>query len=152
VVILHLGGGDDRHEGQIDKDPTIDGWRFEYGLDFEDETVDGITISHALMYAKVSKLSYVFSEFYRVLKPGGVIRITEDDTEDPLSRRYKDPYRGATWATGPIALTELLNEAGFDSEITQWNWSNFPTDQLLIYHREHTKPAYYCYVEGVKPK
>lgn len=91
---LNLGCGNPRErswhpiDGLVNMDKSL-GWSFEDGLgDFVDHSVSGITISHALMYVPVDKWPYVFSEFARVLAPGGVVRITEDVTDDPKSRRF----------------------------------------------------------------
>lgn len=100
--------------GLVNLDKSL-GWRFEDGLgDFVDASVDGITISHALMYVAESDWPAVFSEFARVLAPGGVVRITEDETADPRSRRVggwkgSDP---AVTLTTPALVRQHLERAG----------------------------------------
>lgn len=88
--------------GLVNLDKSL-GWRFEDGLaDYADRSVAGITISHALMYVRRKDWPRVFAEFSRVLAPGGVIRITEDNTTNPASSRFGG-WKGSEPA---VALTD----------------------------------------------
>jgi ubiquinone/menaquinone biosynthesis C-methylase UbiE len=82
---LNLGAGSHPLEGFENLDKP---WTYESGLPYKDENVEAITISHSLMYVAEKNYPFVFKEFYRVLKPNGRLRITEDDTENPKSERY----------------------------------------------------------------
>jgi SAM-dependent methyltransferase len=74
--------------GMANLDKSL-GWSFEDGLgDFVSGSVAGITISHALMHLPLSAWPALFAECARVLEPGGVLRITEDDAINPQSQRY----------------------------------------------------------------
>ena len=89
MVKLNLGSKYRRLKG-FDNLDKIFGWRFQDGLpQYQDDSVDGITISHAVMFLTMDELRVFIKEMYRVLKKGGVVRITEDDTENPKSRWYK---------------------------------------------------------------
>ncbi len=84
---LNLGSGAHPLEGFVNLDKQ-NGWTFEQGLWYSDRSVEAITISHALMYVPLAEWPRVFTELARVLVPGGIVRITEDATNDPESERY----------------------------------------------------------------
>lgn len=152
MIVLHLGCDDDIRPGCINMDPKIDGWKFEHGLlRFATRSVDAITISHALMYVREYDWRFVFSEFFRVLKSGGVVRITEDDTENATSPRHTHPWAGAATLTGPRMTRKYLTRAGFGVSDMPADTTNFANDLLLIAHREHKVQRYVYYIEGVKP-
>jgi predicted SAM-dependent methyltransferase len=102
---LNLGCGQYRLPGFINLD-KIDGWTWESGLPFKDESIDAITESHSFMYIKDSDWPFVFSELKRVLKPSGILRITEDATDNPLSLWYNGHPEA-------IALTSYDKIAGY---------------------------------------
>lgn len=147
---LHLGCADDIRAGFENLDPAINGWRFEAGLPYPDGSVEGITISHALMYVEPLDMGAVAREFYRVLVPGGVVRITEDDCESRSSARYMKPYPGAKQLTGPRYTGFHLRWAGFDVRICNADETHFSDNTLLIAHREHKQPRYVFYLEAIK--
>jgi len=60
-----------------------DNWKWQDRLIYKDHTVEAITESHSLMYLKVEEYELVFCEMWRVLKLGGIFRITEDNCERP---------------------------------------------------------------------
>lgn len=150
MKLLHLGCGQDRLAGFDNLDPKINGWKFENGLPYLSDSVDGITISHALMYVEAKDWPFVFSEFYRVLMPGGVVRITEDDCETETSPRFTDPWPGYKTLTGPAMTKIALDFAGFKAHICRANQTFFPSGALLIAHREYKVPNYVYYAEGQK--
>lgn len=148
---LHLGCADDIRSGFENFDPKINGWTFQSGLPYPDSTVDGITISHALMYVPKADWPGVVAEFYRALRPGGVVRITEDDCETPNSPRRACLYPGAAVLTGPQFVGQQLRLAGFATHRCSATETLFHDDSLCIAHREHKIPRYIFYMEGVKP-
>src|SRR3989344_639427 len=89
VIKLNLGCKHRKLEG-FDNLDKIFGWYFQDGLpQYASGSVGGITISHALMFLTESEIETFMKEMWRVLKVGGVVRITEDDTENPLSDTYQ---------------------------------------------------------------
>ena len=82
---LNLGSGNNPLEGFENLDLP---WRYEDGLPYKDNSIESITISHSLMYVNEKDYPEIFKEFYRVLVPGGHLRITEDDTVNPESERF----------------------------------------------------------------
>lgn len=128
------------------------GWRFEDGLgQYGDGSVAGITISHALMYVAAGDWPRVFREFARVLRPGGVVRITEDDTSNPASRTFGG-WRGRF---PPVMLTEpslvkfALLEAGLEPHDVAPDASHYVDGSLLQQH--YGDRPHVFFVEGVKP-
>ena len=141
---LNLGCGDKKLEGFDNLDLP---WRYETGLRYKDDSVDAITISHSLMYVRLSDYPYVFSEFYRVLKPEGVIRITEDDTMNERSERVGG-YPGANSLTYPEMMLDLLEHAGFKAFGCLPTWSSYKDDSLM--QNFHGTPPKVFFVEGIK--
>lgn len=156
-LVLNLGCGNPDAAswhpipGAVNLDKSL-GWRFEHGLpDFADASVDGITISHALMYVDEPHWPAVFGEFARVLRPGGVLRVTEDDTANPASRTYPTGWRGSEPAailTHPAMVRRYMEAAGFtvhdvDAERT------FYRDRALL-QDQHGGAPHCFYIEGVR--
>ena len=78
MVKLNLGSKYRRLKG-FDNLDKIFGWRFQDGLpQYQDDSVDGITISHAVMFLTMDELRVFIKEMYRVLKKGelsGLLRM-----------------------------------------------------------------------------
>jgi LmbE family N-acetylglucosaminyl deacetylase/GT2 family glycosyltransferase len=137
-------------EGFVNLDKGL-GWYFEDGLgEFADHSVAGITISHALMYVPLDKWPSVFGEFARVLAEDGVIRITEDVTDDPASSRYKG-WRGSepavTLTTAELVKAHLAR-AGLLASDTNERDSVYRDGSLR--QAQHGKPPHVFFVEGQK--
>lgn len=145
-VKLNLGAGPNLLPGFENLDAST-GWRFEDGLmGYSD--IEGITVSHALMYVPIGLWPEVFSEFARVLEPGGIVRITEDDTANPDSERYGG-WHDAVTLTSPKLVASHLRKAKLRVvEVTQFE-SNFKDDSLRqAWHGSSPK----CFwIEGRKP-
>lgn len=106
---LNLGSGPHPLDGFENLD--LPDWRFEDGLPYPDASVDGITSSHSLMYVALADWPAVFTEIARVLEPGGIVRVTEDDTENPASERFGG-WHDAVTLTSPKLLRKHLRSAG----------------------------------------
>ncbi len=105
---LNLACGPHILPGFDNLDSQLNGWKFELGLgDFADGSVEGITESHGLMYVPILNWPYVFKEFARVLEPGGIVRITEDDTENPDSPRFGGWHDAVTLTSEKLVATHL---------------------------------------------
>lgn len=145
---LNLGAGPHQIEGFDNLDANT-GWRFELGLgDYPDGSVEGLTIGHALMYVPKLNWEYVFKEFARVLEPGGIVRITEDNTEDPESERYGG-WRDAVTLTGPKMMAAALRKAKLIVQKVDADTTFFSDRSLMqAWHG----PAPKCFwIEGRKP-
>ena len=147
VTILNLGSGAHPlpNADNLDKE---NGWTFESGLgDYADESVEGVSVSHSLMHVALRDWPYVFSEFARVLEPGGVIRITEDATDDPKSERYGG-FHDAVTLTSLSLVLEHLNRAGFLAHKTEAGISIFRDDSLI--QQWHGREPKVFFAEGQK--
>lgn len=137
--------------GCVNLDKSL-GWRFEDGLgEFADATVDGITISHALMYVDAAQWPMVMHECARVLKPGGVLRITEDNTEHPDSRTYGVGWRGsdpAVTMTGPAMARQRMESAGFTVHDVTSETSYYPDGSLR--QTQHGDAPHCFWIEGIR--
>lgn len=153
---LNLGcgmrGKDSWHPiaGFINLDKSL-GWRYEEGLrEFADASVSGITISHSLMFVELADWPTVFSEFARVLRPGGAIRITEDNVSEG-SRHYPRGWQGSESAvtlTTPELVGEHLAAAGLGVFRVDKNSSNVDSSLMQSWHDEE---PHVFYIEGLKP-
>lgn len=145
---LNLGSGAHPLDGFENLDAE-NGWLFEDGLgDYPGGSVEGITISHALMFVALKDWPFVFSEIARVLEPLGVIRITEDATDDPRSERYGG-FEGTVTLTTFAGI--VAHCRGVDL-LAYWMPPEDSTfkDKSLI-QRWHGEPPKVFHVEGLKP-
>lgn len=156
-LILNLGCGTPGalswhpQPGCINLDRSM-GWCFEDGLpQYADGTVAGITISHTLMYVDARDWPFVFSEFARVLAPGGVVRITEDDTEHPQSSRlggWKGSEPAVTLTSAAMVKRALADSGVIPVDVTADSTSF--RDKTLMQAQHGTVPDVF-FVEGIKP-
>jgi ubiquinone/menaquinone biosynthesis C-methylase UbiE len=150
---LNLGCGDDRLEGFVNLDMRHERsdflWRFETGLPYPNNSVEGITTSHAINALPLYLWTRVFLDCFRVLVPGGVFRLTDDDNESPSSRYYLNPWHGSAAMTGPVVFAAFLRRAGFTPYSVTPSTTKFKDDSLIRALRE-TSPPYTFHIEGVK--
>lgn len=148
VLKLNLGCGPHRLAGFVNLD--LPDWRFEDGLgDYEDEIVDGISISHSAMFLPLRDWPPLFAEIARVLKPGGVVRVTEDSTQDRHSPRYGG-FPGAVTLTYPLLVVDHMEQAGLHAGQVREN-ETFYRDESLRQSWHGASPKCF-WVEGVKPR
>ncbi len=82
----------------------------KYPYLFDTNSVFCITISHTLN--QVPDHESIFKEFYRILVPGGVLRITDDDNENPKSKYYV-PHEHTVTKMIPSKIIKQLEKVGF---------------------------------------
>lgn len=128
-------------------------WRFEDGLpQFDTNTVDGITISHALSCLEEVYWPPFLRDCRRVLKVGAVLRITDGNTEHPQSVNYRRLWRGTDNActyTGPVMAWMYLEKAGLRpyTVTARRTRSRFP----VLKQSFHAGKPHCFWIEGVKP-
>jgi predicted SAM-dependent methyltransferase len=118
--------------------------------EISDGIVDGVTTSHSLMYLWVDQYEECFKEIYRMLKDGGVLRITEDNCENPpeLLKQFNLPWGDCPSKVGPIAmrieLEKVFNKV-YDVSPTQTYFCDSSLIQTLhgdvprVFHMEAIK-------------
>ena len=132
-------------------------WDFATGLAFaEDATVDGVTVSHALMYLTAPTVRRFMQEAYRVLKPDGVLRVTEDDARVHIA----DECHYTRFYTDPDSVFALMRDAGFEPALVDPDTSY--GDIATVKRKLHMKawdedawrsgrPSAIFFTEGLKP-
>lgn len=155
-LLLNLGcgtpGADSWHPqpGCVNLDRSL-GWCFEDGLpQYAEGSVDGITVSHALMYVDLEDWPKVFAEFARVLMPNGVIRITEDDTVTLGSQR-RGGWKGsepAVTLTSRDLVAQHLTAVGLTPLPATRDTSHYRTRALC--QGQHGDPPDVFFLEGRK--
>jgi SAM-dependent methyltransferase len=124
-------------------------WNFSDGLKiFGDNSVDAATVSHGLMFLRTEEYLEFFAEVRRVLKSGGVFRVTEDDCENPDCGKYGLPSRNPPSETGPKMMRTELMKAGFDVYDLPWNETHW-IDNTLIQHFHGDPPRVFS-MEAIK--
>lgn len=147
-IRLNLGAGANEIPGFTNLD-AASGWRFEDGFPlYQDGSVEAISISHSLMYVAVEEWPAVFAELARVLQPGGVVRVTEDATDDPASERFGG-WHDAVTLTSAKRVRKHLRLAGLVAKSYTTDTTGFRDGSLLqAWHGAAPK----CFwIEGRKP-
>lgn len=143
---LNLACGPNRLPGFLNLD--LPDWRFEDGFpnDWTGQ-IKAATESHGLMYVAIKDWPLVFSEVARVLEPGGIVRITEDNTGDEASERYGGWHDAVTLTTPKLIATHLrkakLVVLDVDAETSMFE------DRSLM-QAWHGAPPKVFFVEGRK--
>ncbi|MEU6644241.1 class I SAM-dependent methyltransferase [Saccharomonospora sp. NPDC046836] len=90
--------------------------RFDEGsmtaLDLADGVLGGILASYSTIHTPPQQLPVVFTEFQRVLAPGGHLLLGFFAGDDPLPREF-DHKVTLAYRWSPDSLAELLRQAGF---------------------------------------
>lgn len=128
MIRLNLGCGKHILEGwtNVDRKPSTQGWEHDpatkdkvYDVDlngpwpWKDNTVDAITVSHLLYCMSTLQKKNFLHEAHRVLKPYGVIRITDDDNEHPQSMYHTKMHHNSIEPTSKRKIEWYLQQAGF---------------------------------------
>lgn len=161
---LNLACGPYLLKGFINMDPKVlseettkgydfrSGYDFRKPLEFEDNSVDAITISHSLFWLWEFEYLSFFNECYRVLKPGGIIRIADEnnDVSDEMKKQYQIPYKpDVNSHTGLNMVTKYLQDAGFNVVPVTSTTTKYKDDSLMQVNHPHKLPAIF-FVEGIK--
>ncbi|RPJ56369.1 MAG: methyltransferase domain-containing protein [Acidobacteria bacterium] len=166
---LYWGCGDTRPTGWINADITTD--IVVDGLALESNSIDHISSQHALQRLEVYYLLTALEELYRVLKPGGTLRLGLSDFDRSVSAwetGRTDYFWCSEWETPSGNLITQLT--GYGSTRTPINFefaeellrkSGFERVQRVEYRQTScpypeigeldSRPGESFYVEAVKP-
>jgi len=161
-VKLNIGSGNTKHEGyiNIDKyddsaDVKLDG---ESLLGYEDNSVDEILSEHMLEHVSHRLVQNYLNEWYRVLKPKGVLRLNIPDFEwcvkewlnaddkigFPLHRIFGSQHEeGEAHYNGftEESITDYLNGTGFKISNIYKEWSDRFKQQCIMVEAVKTKES-----------
>ena len=125
---------------KTDLDPRIVDWRWGEPIPTGNETAEGILVTHSWIYAAKEDHPKHLAECLRVLKPGGVLVIKEEDDRKRVWRKV-----GTNHSSGLIRSTSnepemkvLMEAAGFQVEHGYPPEFEGPLDN----HRKARKNAY----------
>jgi len=145
---LNLGCGPHLIEGFDNLNPP--GWHFEDGLgDYPDGSVKGITCSHTWMMVPLEAWPAAFAEIARVLQPGGIVRITEDATDDHESERFGG-WHDAVTLTSKKLFGKHLRAAGLTVVRGITLATTSFVDESLMQAHHGPEPKVFA-IEGRKP-
>lgn len=127
-------------------------WKWQNGLKgFSDGTVDAITESHSLMYLFIEEYEVVFREVCRVLRNGGIFRITEDNCERLSEELKRDnlPWGKPNSITGPKMMKHGLKKVFSSIEDVSFDIRGKFKDNSLIQQFHGTPPRVF-HMEAIK--
>ena len=141
---LNLGCGKNKLDGFVNLDRK-EGWKFQDGLsNYYDDSIDAITISHALMYLDDAELKTFLTEAYRVLKVDGIIRIVEDNVGEGGRKKWWS----ARILTNAKMMREFLEGARFEVYDVKLDETHYIDNSLI--QRFHGDPPKTFHMEGIK--
>jgi len=124
-------------------------WRWQDGLvEFQDNSVEAITVSHSLMYLRVDEYEKALKECHRVLRPGHIMRITEDNCEYPDCAQFGLPWGNPASNTGPAMMRRELESVGFTVVDMGPSETHYKNKSLI--QQKHGTPPRVFHVEAVK--
>lgn len=130
-LLLHLGGASLCHPHpryqqvvSVDIKPLLEGWTVQHDLrqplPLPDCSVDGIQTEDFVEHIDVASLERLLVECYRLLKPGGRIRIGCPDYDNPKDRPFQlkgvdDRYPGHITLTTRRLLEPIFQRSPFET-------------------------------------
>lgn len=137
---LNLGCGSRFHKDwvNLDKHPTnsqVQKYDIQHGIPFPENTFDMVYHSHLLEHLSLDKVSSFTKECFRVLKPGGILRVVVPDLEQ-ISRLYLLAFENSLigdpdWQQKyDWIILELFDQVG----------RNFPGGKMLQYLQQDNLP------------
>jgi ubiquinone/menaquinone biosynthesis C-methylase UbiE len=141
---LNLGSG--AHPLRGFKNLDRPEWQWSQPLPCADGSIEAITISHALMYCPEMIWPSAFGEMHRVLASGGIVRITEDATDNPESERFGGCIDAVT-RTSARKVRQYMRDL-FEPLDASPNITYFLDTSLI--QRWHGAPPKVFHIEGRK--
>lgn len=138
-VLVNLGSGprglDNRHWVNVDgfRDQNVH-YLLDFGraLPFPDESVEGVFCEHVLEHFSLEDGEKLTKESYRILRPGGCLRVIVPDAERVLKRYFDSPdeivaRRGVGTET-PMEIVNLFFRQRYEHQFL-YDW---PTIQKML--------------------
>jgi len=176
---LHIGCGDIKFNGWLNVDlnerlDTVDLiWDATESFPFQDQSCFLIYSEHFLEHLTIEQASSFLTECYRLLEPGGILRIAMPSLEEVIKKYSSEDWKNQDWLSWPEhqfiqtraemlnisfrwwghkwlydyeELSRRLHEAGF-SDVCNVEWGK--SDVVELRKRE-TRPDSLLICEGVK--
>lgn len=160
---LHLGCG--KHIlpdwVNVDKIPSTQNWeknpklvRLIKNVDLRkpwpwpNDSVSLITLSHLLYCMTDDERRFVISECFRVLQKTGIVRITEDDNDNPASKYHKRLHHNAVTRQSLGRTYAMMASAGFTVHGWPYDKTLAKDDFILLDMHGHGPEIFF--LEGVK--
>jgi len=159
---LNLGCGETLLDGWTGLDPRnylderIIEWDFSRHIPFAEWTADAVMTSHVFNYIAEEDYATALLDIWRVLRPGGVLRMAEDCTDSGyVWRDIGQPARG----TGEIKslptktkIVAALKRVGFEVHEGELDETLSPHKDILNYNSRYRRYrlGHKFYIEAVK--
>jgi predicted SAM-dependent methyltransferase len=177
---INVGCGEKYIEGMINLDGNIfckkDIWLdATLGLPFSENSIQGIYASHMIEHFNIRNVKKIFYGFYKVLKPGGAIRLVVPSLEYAINAyvrgnlaklpEWPEKYNSIGGRFNNIMLCanqhftmfdftfleELLKESGFSKICREEpNHSAYFTSDYLIFESDELIREHLLFVEAIK--
>jgi len=119
-----------------------------FNWDIPSETIDCIVMSHVLN--QVKQHDKIFEECYRVLKKGGVFRITDDDNENEESKYFFEPHEHTVTRMFPGLIKMVLEGIGFKVKRVKSDETVFVDKLICVNNHPELKECDKFFLECVK--
>ena len=131
---------------------SVPGVPFEQGsmlsLDYPDAAWSGIVAFYSIIHLPPDGRPQAFTEFFRVLRPGGLLFLAFHigDEQRHLDEWWGQPVSLDVWFLQPTAIETLLQDTGFDIEMSLVRQPYAPevehqSQRAYIFARKPVPPA-----------
>ncbi len=116
-------------------------WNFlTHPFPFDDNSIDGIFSSHVFEHFDACQLQHIVRELYRILKPGGILRVSVPDASYFRKNYHRDTRENAVDVFGePNQHPEFQTFMGWALFLYQGHFQVFTEDALwcTLVNREY---------------
>lgn len=155
-ILLHVGAANKYYEGFINSDSRFEWKGKKHKLDmimpleklwpFENESVDGVIGMHVFQQLYWRDLLMAFEECYRVLKPGGVLRMGVPSVEI----KDKSLHYFLGWNNINLFSYDLLENILKRFKFSSVRRAEYQDSVLEEFRQVDNRPETTIYIEAVK--